>query len=80
MICQETAALFYLSAAVLEAYTTYALGLLNVGQLNLEQVYRENIAAVVSACQGGQKTPLGCPQGQNLHQQFGEGVRETTTV
>ncbi|XP_056342386.1 myelin and lymphocyte protein isoform X2 [Oenanthe melanoleuca] len=44
VICQETAALFYLSAAVLEAYLTYALGLFPPGQ-----VYRENIAAVVFA-------------------------------
>ncbi|XP_039915508.1 myelin and lymphocyte protein [Hirundo rustica] len=44
VICQETAALFYLSAAVLEAYTTYGLGVLSPGQ-----IYRENIAAVVFA-------------------------------
>ncbi|XP_023779034.1 myelin and lymphocyte protein isoform X1 [Cyanistes caeruleus] len=44
VICQGTAALFYLSAAVLEAYATYALGMLLPGQK-----YRENIAAVVFA-------------------------------
>lgn len=44
-ICHSTAALFYLSAAVLEAYTTYLLGL----SVYLSQEYRENIAAVVFA-------------------------------
>ncbi|XP_068042571.1 myelin and lymphocyte protein isoform X2 [Anomalospiza imberbis] len=44
VICHETAALFYLSAAVLEASTTYFLGRLPPGQ-----EYRENIAAVVFA-------------------------------
>ncbi|XP_030091803.1 myelin and lymphocyte protein isoform X2 [Serinus canaria] len=44
-ICQCTAALFYLSAAVLEAYTTYSLGLFPI----LAHQYRENIAAVVFA-------------------------------
>ncbi|XP_062345464.1 myelin and lymphocyte protein isoform X2 [Cinclus cinclus] len=43
VICQETAALFYLSAAVLEAYLTYILGFLP------GQAYRENVAAVVFA-------------------------------
>ncbi|XP_014748113.1 PREDICTED: myelin and lymphocyte protein [Sturnus vulgaris] len=43
VICQETAALFYLSAAVLEAYMTYRLG------FSPGQAYRENIAAVVFA-------------------------------
>ncbi|KAL2305773.1 hypothetical protein Nmel_003662 [Mimus melanotis] len=43
VICQETAALFYLSAAVLEAYMTYTLGFFP------GQTYRENIAAVVFA-------------------------------
>ncbi|TRZ19765.1 hypothetical protein HGM15179_007331 [Zosterops borbonicus] len=46
LICQEVAALFYLSAAVLEAYTTYRLG---QASLLLPQQYRENIAAVVFA-------------------------------
>ncbi|XP_037986222.1 myelin and lymphocyte protein [Motacilla alba alba] len=45
VICHSTAALFYLSAAVLEAYVTYVLGLF----LPLVQEYRENIAAVVFA-------------------------------
>ncbi|NWY51637.1 MAL protein, partial [Chionis minor] len=46
VICQETAALFYLSAAVLEAYLTYSVGLVsNV----LMTIYQENIAAVVFA-------------------------------
>lgn len=44
-ICHCTAALFYLSAAVLEAYSTYALGLFPI----LAHQYRENIAAVVFA-------------------------------
>lgn len=44
-ICHSTAALFYLSAAVLEAYMTYLLGL----SVYLSQEYRENIAAVVFA-------------------------------
>ncbi|KAM6309593.1 myelin and lymphocyte protein isoform 1-T1 [Podargus strigoides] len=47
VICQETAALFYLSAAVLEAYFTYAAGL--SGNPLLATIYRENIAAVVFA-------------------------------
>uniref|UniRef100_A0A8C5IB20 Myelin and lymphocyte protein n=1 Tax=Junco hyemalis TaxID=40217 RepID=A0A8C5IB20_JUNHY len=45
-ICHSTAALFYLSAAVLEAYVTYSLGL---SSILLAQEYRENIAAVVFA-------------------------------
>uniref|UniRef100_A0A8B9F176 Myelin and lymphocyte protein n=1 Tax=Amazona collaria TaxID=241587 RepID=A0A8B9F176_9PSIT len=44
-ICQSTAALFYLSAAVLEAYSTYVLGFLVTPVIQ----YRENIAAVVFA-------------------------------
>ncbi|XP_061206346.1 myelin and lymphocyte protein isoform X3 [Neopsephotus bourkii] len=44
-ICQSTAALFYLSAAVLEAYSTYALGFPVMPAIS----YRENIAAVVFA-------------------------------
>lgn len=44
VIYHGTAALFYLSAAVLEAYVTYALGVLVPGQQ-----YKENIAAVVFA-------------------------------
>ncbi|XP_009991729.1 PREDICTED: myelin and lymphocyte protein [Chaetura pelagica] len=47
-ICQATAALFYLSAAVLEAYFTYAIGLASDNPL-LANIYRENIAAVVFA-------------------------------
>ncbi|XP_005147479.2 myelin and lymphocyte protein [Melopsittacus undulatus] len=43
-ICQSTAALFYLSAAVLEAYSTYAFRITELGL-----IYRENIAAVVFA-------------------------------
>ncbi|XP_057240272.1 myelin and lymphocyte protein isoform X2 [Malurus melanocephalus] len=43
-VCQVTAALFYLSAAVLEAFATYASAEMFPGQL-----YRENIAAVVFA-------------------------------
>uniref|UniRef100_A0A8C3P681 Myelin and lymphocyte protein n=1 Tax=Cyanoderma ruficeps TaxID=181631 RepID=A0A8C3P681_9PASS len=46
VICHDVAALFYLSAAVLEAYATYGLGVLSV---LLGQEYRENIAAVVFA-------------------------------
>lgn len=47
VICQETAALFYLSAAVLEAYFTYFVR----GPTNplIKTVYQENIAAVVFA-------------------------------
>ncbi|KAM6298344.1 myelin and lymphocyte protein [Aegotheles albertisi] len=47
-ICQGTAALFYLSAAVLEAYFTYAIGLVSDNPL-ITTIYRENIAAVVFA-------------------------------
>ncbi|XP_026705249.1 myelin and lymphocyte protein isoform X1 [Athene cunicularia] len=47
VICQETAALFYLSAAVLEAYFTYEAGL-STNPL-VTTIYRENIAAVVFA-------------------------------
>ncbi|XP_027520422.1 myelin and lymphocyte protein [Corapipo altera] len=43
-ICQGTASLFYLSAAVLEAYTTYV-----AAYLFSAEIYRENIAAVVFA-------------------------------
>uniref|UniRef100_A0A8C5T6Z8 Myelin and lymphocyte protein n=1 Tax=Malurus cyaneus samueli TaxID=2593467 RepID=A0A8C5T6Z8_9PASS len=42
-VCQVTAALFYLSAAVLEAFATYTVSDFP------GQVYRENIAAVVFA-------------------------------
>ncbi|XP_025899817.1 myelin and lymphocyte protein isoform X3 [Nothoprocta perdicaria] len=42
--CQGTAALFYLSAAVLEAYITY-----NYSNTLLYTIYKENIAAVVFA-------------------------------
>ncbi|XP_064271113.1 myelin and lymphocyte protein [Passer domesticus] len=45
VICHCTAALFYLSAAVLEAYMTYSLSFFPT----LAQQYRENIAAVVFA-------------------------------
>uniref|UniRef100_A0A674HAW3 Myelin and lymphocyte protein n=1 Tax=Taeniopygia guttata TaxID=59729 RepID=A0A674HAW3_TAEGU len=48
VLCHGTAALFYLSAAVLEAYKTYTLRFSSPGQ-----EYRENIAAVVSAWQEG---------------------------
>ncbi|XP_054485339.1 myelin and lymphocyte protein isoform X1 [Agelaius phoeniceus] len=44
-ICHSTAALFYLSAAVLEAFITYVLGI----SMYLSKEYRENIAAVVFA-------------------------------
>ncbi|KAM6208092.1 myelin and lymphocyte protein [Sarcoramphus papa] len=47
VICQETAALFYLSAAVLEAYFTYAIGW-STSPL-ITTIYQENIAAVVFA-------------------------------
>ncbi|XP_010180629.1 PREDICTED: myelin and lymphocyte protein isoform X1 [Mesitornis unicolor] len=46
-ICQGTAALFYLSAAVLEAVYTYGIGLI-VSPL-IMTIYQENIAAVVFA-------------------------------
>ncbi|KAM6405972.1 myelin and lymphocyte protein [Pluvialis apricaria] len=48
VICQETAALFYLSAAVLEAYFTYSIGLFSGSPL-ITTIYQENIAAVVFA-------------------------------
>ncbi|NXA13269.1 MAL protein, partial [Sapayoa aenigma] len=44
VICQETASLFYLSAAVLEAYLTYI-----AASKFTAHIYRENIAAVVFA-------------------------------
>ncbi|XP_074007033.1 myelin and lymphocyte protein isoform X1 [Numenius arquata] len=47
-ICQVTAALFYLSAAVLEAYFTYSIGLFSASPLVMT-IYQENIAAVVFA-------------------------------
>ncbi|XP_009916387.1 myelin and lymphocyte protein [Haliaeetus albicilla] len=47
IICQETAALFYLSAAVLEAYFTYSVSRLTDPVVTT--IYRENIAAVVFA-------------------------------
>ncbi|NXV24115.1 MAL protein, partial [Cepphus grylle] len=46
-ICQATAALFYLSAAVLEAFVTYSIGLFSYS-LPIS-IYQENIAAVVFA-------------------------------
>ncbi|XP_066033773.1 myelin and lymphocyte protein [Chamaea fasciata] len=46
LICHDVAALFYLSAAVLEAFATYNFGLADP---LLGQEYRENIAAVVFA-------------------------------
>ncbi|NXK48952.1 MAL protein, partial [Chauna torquata] len=45
VICQEIAALFYLSAAVLEAFFTYSLGISSP----MVGIYKENIAAVVFA-------------------------------
>ncbi|XP_075004286.1 myelin and lymphocyte protein isoform X1 [Calonectris borealis] len=48
VICQETAALFYLSAAVLEAYFTYDIAFLSSDPV-IMTVYQENIAAVVFA-------------------------------
>ncbi|XP_010208365.1 myelin and lymphocyte protein isoform X1 [Colius striatus] len=48
VICQEIAALFYLSAAVLEAYFTYAIGTVS-DTPSLLPIYQENIAAVVFA-------------------------------
>ncbi|XP_066172550.1 myelin and lymphocyte protein isoform X1 [Sylvia atricapilla] len=45
-ICHDVAALFYLSASVLEAYATYSFHELSS---LLAQEYRENIAAVVFA-------------------------------
>ncbi|XP_074945854.1 myelin and lymphocyte protein-like [Phalacrocorax aristotelis] len=52
VICQETASLFYLSMAVLEAYSTY----ISFGPANavMMTVYQENVAAVVSAWQAGE--------------------------
>lgn len=51
VICQEIAALFYLSAAVLEAFATYTFSFLPLEYL---YQYQENIAAVVSAWQVGE--------------------------
>ncbi|XP_009482583.1 myelin and lymphocyte protein isoform X1 [Pelecanus crispus] len=48
VICQEIAALFYLSAAVLEAYFNYNISLLPTNPL-IMTIYQENIAAVVFA-------------------------------
>ncbi|NXA40807.1 MAL protein, partial [Eudromia elegans] len=45
--CQGTAALFYLSAAVLEAYVTYEFSPLS--STTLFAIYQENVAAVVFA-------------------------------
>uniref|UniRef100_A0A8B9CGW9 Myelin and lymphocyte protein n=1 Tax=Anser brachyrhynchus TaxID=132585 RepID=A0A8B9CGW9_9AVES len=48
VICQGTAALFYLSAAVLEAYYTYKIkSLFAIPQWR--SIYQENVAAVVFA-------------------------------
>ncbi|XP_014819872.1 PREDICTED: myelin and lymphocyte protein [Calidris pugnax] len=47
-ICQVTAALFYLSASVLEAFFTYSIGLFSASPLVMT-IYQENIAAVVFA-------------------------------
>ncbi|KAM9383528.1 myelin and lymphocyte protein [Phaethornis superciliosus] len=47
-ICQVIASLFYLSAAVLEAYFTYVAGLV-ADNILVTTIYRENIAAVVFA-------------------------------
>ncbi|KAM9195541.1 myelin and lymphocyte protein [Mergus octosetaceus] len=49
VICQVTAALFYLSAAVLEAYYTYVLRGLTIFPDWKSIYYKENIAAVVFA-------------------------------
>ncbi|NXE54042.1 MAL protein, partial [Casuarius casuarius] len=49
VICQGTAALFYLSAAVLQAYVTYGVGSLSSSSTVLYTIYQENIAAVVFA-------------------------------
>ncbi|NXX57007.1 MAL protein, partial [Scopus umbretta] len=46
VICQETAALFYLSAAVLEAYSTYKT---RQSENSVMTIYQENISAVVFA-------------------------------
>ncbi|KAM9297124.1 myelin and lymphocyte protein [Morus bassanus] len=48
VICQETAALFYLSMAVLEAYFTYFIRIFSANPLVMT-IYQENIAAVVFA-------------------------------
>nr|XP_009685237.1 PREDICTED: myelin and lymphocyte protein [Struthio camelus australis] len=47
VFCQGTSALFYLSAAVLQAYVTYAVR--GFSSTFLYAVYQENIAAVVFA-------------------------------
>ncbi|KAM6433300.1 myelin and lymphocyte protein [Rhynochetos jubatus] len=47
-ICQGIAALFYLSAAVLEAYFTYFTSFLSTNPV-IRTIYQENIAAVVFA-------------------------------
>ncbi|KAM6367460.1 myelin and lymphocyte protein [Alca torda] len=47
-ICQATAALFYLSVAVLEAFFTYSIGFFS-DSFPITPVYQENIAAVVFA-------------------------------
>lgn len=76
VICQETAALFYLSAAVLEAYLTYSLGFFP------GQAYRENIAAVVSAWQEGKEGSRWLWSGLKCKSLFAptiwEGGRETS--
>ncbi|KFQ79660.1 Myelin and lymphocyte protein, partial [Phoenicopterus ruber ruber] len=46
--CEKPQALFYLSAAVLEAYFTYYTGLL-LANVQIMTIYQENIAAVVFA-------------------------------
>ncbi|NXS92339.1 MAL protein, partial [Jacana jacana] len=46
--CDKPQALFYLSAAVLEAYFTYAFGLSSASP-SVMTIYQENIAAVVFA-------------------------------
>ncbi|NXT90174.1 MAL protein, partial [Anhinga rufa] len=48
VICQETAALFYLSMAVLEAYFTYSISFASASP-PVMTIYQENIAAVVFA-------------------------------
>ncbi|XP_061206344.1 myelin and lymphocyte protein isoform X1 [Neopsephotus bourkii] len=80
-ICQSTAALFYLSAAVLEAYSTYALGFPVMPAIS----YRENIAAVVSACQAGEgRQGGGCSTASRanlyLHQSSRDGAEKLVPV
>ncbi|XP_057252763.1 myelin and lymphocyte protein isoform X1 [Pezoporus wallicus] len=80
-ICQSTAALFYLSAAVLEAYSTYIFGFPVIPANR----YRENIAAVVSACQAGEgRQGGGCGAASRanlyLHQSSRDGAEKLVPV